>query len=271
MEKASVDVPVDASQRWNLTDDAVRVRSTLTNAASEQAAPMPQSLARVSPARRWSGDAWLLLRDGGRHVPASPAAVPLPAGYGASQMGAVVRFALAPDAAMRPAVYLRGGKALIDGGESEAALGGSFRPAPDLPIAAHAEVRVTRVGGETRVRPAGFVTAGIDAMPLPLGARLRGYAQAGYVGGRDATPFVDGQAVIDRSVLTSDAGGALKLGAGAWGGAQKDAERLDIGPSASISGQVGSFPLRLSVDYRLRIAGQAEPDSGAVLTLSTGF
>lgn len=255
-------IPGDIPQQWNVTNDGFRAPS----------APTHKTPARSSPTKRWSGDAWLLLREGrGQVVPASSAAGPLPASYGASQAGAVVRFTLNPDAAMRPAVYIRASKALIEGGESEGALGGSFRPMPDLPITAHAEARVARVDGETRIRPAAFVTTGIDAMPLPLGARLRGYAQAGYVGGRDATPFVDGQAVIDRSVLASDVGGTFNLGAGAWGGAQKGAERLDIGPSVSLSGQVGAVPLRLSVDYRMRVAGQAAPDSGAVLTLSTGF
>ena len=265
-------IPGTIPQQWNVTNDGFHAPSAPAPTISGQSAPTRKTPGRPPPTKRWSGDAWLLLREGrGQVVPSSSAAGPLPASYGASQAGAVVRFTLNPDATTRPAAYMRASKALIEGGESEGALGGSFRPMPDLPITAHAEARVVRVGGETRVRPAAFVTTGIDAMPLPLGARLRGYAQAGYVGGRDATPFVDGQVVIDRSVLASDAGGTFNLGAGAWGGAQKGAERLDAGPSVSLSGQVGAVPLRLSVDYRLRVAGQAEPDSGAVLTLSTGF
>ena len=224
---------------------------------------------RQKEARRWSGDAWLLLRDGAVRTPVSPAGL-LPASYGASQAGAVLRFALAPNVEARPTAHLRVNKALIEDGESEIALGANLRPIPALPVTAHAEMRFTQISGEMLVRPAAFVTTGVDAMPVPLGARLRGYAQAGYVGGRDATAFADGQVVVDRRVFTSGTGG-LDLGAGVWGGAQRGAERLDIGPSASIAGQVGPIPLRLSMDYRLRVAGQAAPDSGAVLTLSTGF
>ncbi len=234
-----------------------------------QLAPGHDITSEQGPARRWSGDAWLLLRDGSGRAP-PPSAGPLPASYGASQAGAVLRFALVPDTPTRLTAHLRASKALIKDGESEAALGANMRPIPGVPVIAHAEVRATRIGGQTLIRPAAFVTTGVDVMPLPLGARLRGYAQAGYVGGQDATAFVDGQAVADRSVLTSGTG-SLNLGAGAWGGAQQGAERLDVGPSASITGQVGTVPLRLSVDYRLRVAGQAAPNSGAVLTLSTGF
>jgi urocanate hydratase len=96
------------------------------------------------------------------------------------------------------------------------------------------------------------------------------YAQAGYVGGRYATPFVDGQARIDRGV--ADVGPAtLRAGAGAWGGAQKGAARLDIGPSVSVSLQTGRVHSRMAVDYRIRVAGDARPATGPALTISAGF
>ncbi len=63
----------------------------------------------------------------------------------------------------------------------------------------------------------------------------------------------------------------LRAGAGAWGGAQEDAARLDIGPSASVSFQLGEGRGRLAADYRIRVAGDAEPSSGPALTLSAGF
>ena len=110
---------------------------------------------------------------------------------------------------------------------------------------------------------------------VPLGFQVRGYAQAGWVGGDYATAFVDGQIVADREVAAFDLGktrdGSLRVGGGAWGGAQRNAERLDAGPSASLVVPVADAPVRLSVDYRFRILGDAEPDSGVAVTLSTGF
>ena len=57
---------------------------------------------------------------------------------------------------------------------------------------------------------------------------------------------------------------------GDWG-AQEDAERLDIGPSAGLSFRIGAARGRVSADYRFRVAGDAEPSSGPALTLTAGF
>ena len=58
---------------------------------------------------------------------------------------------------------------------------------------------------------------------------------------------------------------------GAWGGAQDGASRLDIGPSAAVSFRLGEGRGRVAADYRIRVAGEAEPASGPALTLSAGF
>jgi len=69
----------------------------------------------------------------------------------------------------------------------------------------------------------------------------------------------------------SDAALRLSVGAGAWGGAQDDAQRFDIGPTLRLDLTVGEVPARLSLDWRERIGGQAGPDSGLAATLSTRF
>jgi hypothetical protein len=56
-----------------------------------------------------------------------------------------------------------------------------------------------------------------------------------------------------------------------WGGAQKHAERLDVGPSVAASFRIGEANSRLALDYRFRVAGNAEPMSGPALTFSAGF
>lgn len=220
------------------------------------------------PDRRWSADAWMLLRDGGIAAPATGLAR---ATYGASQLGAVVRYRLDPDSGHRPTAYLRASAALVRSHEKEAATGLSVRPVPGLPITIAAEMRVGDVGADVRVRPAVMAVTELLPKNLPQNLRAEAYAQAGYVGGRAASAFIDGQLRVDRPVARSG-GGELRIGAGAWGGAQKGASRLDLGPTAVIAAPIsdGAF-MRLALDWRLRIAGNAVPQSGPALTLSAGF
>jgi len=100
--------------------------------------------------------------------------------------------------------------------------------------------------------------------------RAEAYVQGGYVGGRFATAFVDGQGRVERTVARIGET-EVTAGAGAWGGAQKGAARLDIGPSAAVSFRLGEARGRVAADYRVRVAGDAEPRSGPALTLSAGF
>lgn len=218
-------------------------------------------------ARRWSADGWLFLRPG---APGANAPGPRFASYGASQTGAVLRYRLDPANSARPTAFVRATKALASGREAELAAGLSARPVAAVPVAAYAEVRVTRGAASTEVRPAAFVVTEIPPIDLLLGLQAEVYGAAGYVGGRFATGFVDGQARVDHAVADFDLG-RLRVGAGVWGGAQKGAARLDIGPSARVDVKVGPVPARVSVDYRLRVAGSAQPNSGVALTLSTGF
>lgn len=120
------------------------------------------------------------------------------------------------------------------------------------------------------LRPAAFLSGGVEAAPLAAGITARGYAQAGYVGGRDATAFADGSLAAEKPVWRGPHA-LLTTGGGAWGGAQRGAARLDLGPTASLRFRLGDAIARLSADYRLRVAGNAEPASGAALTLSAGF
>jgi hypothetical protein len=96
------------------------------------------------------------------------------------------------------------------------------------------------------------------------------YGQAGYVGGYAASAFADGQARITRPVAAIGSAN-IRLGAGLWGGAQKGAARVDMGPSAELVLPLGRGTAHLKADWRLRVAGQAKPGSGPTLTLSAGF
>jgi hypothetical protein len=218
-----------------------------------------------APMSRWSGDAWLLLR--------RDTTTPITSGrgsYGRSQVGGVLRYSLAPSSGHKPAAYVRISSALADPHQPEAALGITGRPIPDIPVALAVEGRVARLDGGTEVRPAAFAYSEFAPVKLPLGARGEAYIQGGYVGGRFETPFVDGQVRIDRTIVRLGPA-ELRAGGGAWGGAQKGAKRLDIGPGATVAVDLGGAPLRLSADWRFRVAGEANPSSGPALTVSTGF
>ena len=207
----------------------------------------------------------MLWREGGN----APLVAGLPS-YGRSQAGAVLRYALAEASGHLPQLYLRATSALEGARERDIAFGASAHPLPAFPLRFAAETRLSETASGTEWRAAGYAVT--ELPPLALPGRLTGeaYAQAGYVTGNAATPFVDGQARITRPVLRRD-DFRLEAGAGAWGGAQDDAQRLDIGPSAALTFRLGETQGRLSADYRFRVAGDAEPESGPTITLSAGF
>jgi len=224
---------------------------------------------RTAAARpdRWSGDAWLLVREGGRRPTLASVA---PASYGADQAGAVVRYQLAPNSALRPTAYARASRALARGGETEIASGVAVSLARGFPLRAHGELRITDSGARTDVRPAAFLVTGVPRREVTPGLEADAYLQAGYVGGEFATGFVDGRATLEAPVLRADHG-RIAAGGGIWGAAQRGVARLDVGPSASARLSTGEATLRASVDYRFRIAGEARPDNGLAVTLSASF
>ncbi|HKT85442.1 MAG TPA: hypothetical protein VJQ77_05080 [Novosphingobium sp.] len=218
--------------------------------------------------KRWSGDSWMLMRSGGGGALAAGA---LPATYGASQAGTVLRYRLATRDDHRPSAYMRVTSSLGQLRETSAALGLSARPLPKVPVVAALEGRITDQGGSRHIQPAAMAVTEFAPFELPLGMRGEAYAQAGYVGGTFATPFADGQFRLDRPLLSY---GALqaRLGAGVWGGAQKGAGRLDFGPTAAVSMPLGRRIFgRMALDWRFRVLGNAQPQSGPALTLSAGF
>ena len=216
--------------------------------------------------RRWSLDAWVFARQDADLAGFGPR----PGTLGASQAGYVARFNLTPNSRHALSLYTRFSKALIDGGETETAIGAQVRPYGPLPVTLHAEARATRVGSRSFIRPAAFLTTGFYDVGLPFDFTGRGYAQGGYVGGDFATGFFDAQLLAERRV-TQWGGLDMRLGAGTWGSAQQGAHRIDVGPLLSYGFELGDKPMRLQADYRWRVAGEASPGDGAAVTLSTSF
>ncbi|MEM9257877.1 MAG: hypothetical protein AAGA91_20770 [Pseudomonadota bacterium] len=249
----------------------------VTNPPPFAAQPLPVSRPAVD---RWSLDVYGFYRQGSSALSVTQGRLPI---YGASQVGANLQWRARPSSSHDPRLFARAYHALVSGGETEVAAGVSARPIGALPIRAFGEVRLTRnpantddgIAAKTDVRPAAYAATEIPPIKLPLGATLEAYAAGGYVGGNASTYFVDGQAAVTRQLLRlgrpGSSSAALSVGGGVWGGAQEDANRLDVGPTVRVDMNIGEVPARLSVDYREQVAGDAEPDSGVAATLSTRF
>jgi hypothetical protein len=222
--------------------------------------------------RRWSVDAWAFWRQGSDSAPISQGRVPI---YGASQVGGVLQYRLAPQSGHDPRLFARAYRSLVRRGESEVSLGASARPLARVPIRVAAEVRYTDAAFTTEWRPAVFAVTELPPLALPYGVQAEAYAQGGWVGGQSETPFADAQASVTRDLglvaRRTDNRLRLSLGAGAWGGVQRDAERIDVGPTLRLDAKLGGVPARLTVDWRERVAGGAGPESGVAATLSTHF
>ena len=235
--------------------------------ANDRAAALPR--ARQLPAiKRWRVDGWSAWRQGAGSSFVVPGQ-PLAAGYGGSQAGILARLTLG-SSVLRPQAYLRAVWAPQRPRQGDLSLGVGLKPLERLPLRLQAEARITQSAGVTAVRPSVLAVTELPVLNLPLGLQAEGYGQAGWIGGRHSTGFADGQVRVDRTVI-ADGDAKVRLGLGAWGGAQRFAERLDVGPTVTLDLRESAYPARLSVDYRYQVAGDARPGSGIAVTLSTGF
>ena len=225
-----------------------------------------------SAADRWALDVFAYYRAGSGSLSPSQGRVPV---YGASQIAANLHYRIAPRSGHDPRGFVRAYRALVADPESEIAAGLSARPLGNVPVRLAGELRGTRGTGGTDIRPAGYAVTELAPQKLPLGFSIETYAAAGYVGGEADTYFVDGQTSLARELVSLDGPGEqpmrLSLGGAAWGGAQEDAKRLDLGPTMRLDLSLGEVPARVSVDWRQRVAGDAAPDSGVAATVSTRF
>jgi len=207
-----------------------------------------------SPAGRWSGSAWLLLRDDPGGASLAPGGT-----LGGSQIGARLSYRIGGGLALSGRFYLPVRRT----GEAEVAAGLDWRPSARLPVHLLAERRQD-AGGAGRSAFALTLYGGASGR-LPGGLRAEGYGQAGAVGIRSRDLFADGSVRVGLPV------GPIEIGGGAWGAAQPGAARLDAGPIVSYRLPVRRANLRLQADWRFRIAGDAAPGSGPALTLAADF
>jgi hypothetical protein len=204
---------------------------------------------------RWSVSAWTLVRRGeGRQL--------APGGtLGGSQAGARMTYRL------RDRLFLSGRfyTPLNDSAGAEAALGVEWQPLRTLPVRLLAERRQA-VGRDGRSAFALLAHGGVSEQPLVGPVMLDAYVQAGMVGLKSRDGFADGAARLAVPVA-----GDVSVGLGAWGAVQPGVSRLDVGPHASYRLPAFGDRIRVSAEWRVRVAGDARPGSGPALTLSTDF
>lgn len=234
-------------------------------------APSLRGRAVSTKGERWTFDQWLLMRAGSGVAATAPGA----ASYGASQAGAIARFRLGSGKSHDGFAYVRTSLAINSpDNDKELAVGIGLRPVRRVPLRLMAEVRAyDSSNSEVRLRPVVTVVTELPRQNLPAGFRAEVYGQAGYAGGVGPTAFFDAQAVVDRSV-SSVAGvkREVRLGAGVWAGGQKGAVRLDVGPHVTVPLDLGEgLASRIALDWRLRVAGNANPASGPALTIASSF
>jgi hypothetical protein len=214
-----------------------------------------------APQDRWAISGWLLWRQG------SGAAASAPIGrLGGSQAGARIDFDLMPGSPMRLAAYGRVSAALDRPHAPEGAAGIGWQPSRSVPITIAAERRIA-LGEGARDATALFAAGGFGPTDIAPAIVVEGYAQAGVVGLRSRDGFVDGKTSLSYR-LPAD---GVRAGLALSGGAQPGLARLDIGPEVQLPINVADGALRLTAEWRQRIAGNAAPGSGLTLTIAASF
>jgi hypothetical protein len=211
----------------------------------------------AAPPQRWSGSAWALMR--GDSAPSLASGGQL----GGSQIGMRLFYAPGPQGL---AITARVSAPLNQPNGREAAIGLALK-GRNVGLIAEQRFSLDKGGGNA---PAIFAYGGVSDVKLGSGIKLDGYVQAGVVGIKNPDVFIDGAIRVERPVLTAEKA-SLSIGAGAWGGAQPDAARLDIGPQVVARLNVGETNLHVSAEWRQRIAGNAAPASGPSVTVGFDF
>ncbi len=232
--------------------DAVRLFDAALTGDDPRAATWRRQ--RDGLTRHWSAATYSILRARSDEA----ATVPV---LGGGQSGAAIAFTPDPLSRRPLAATLRGSSAHDDGGRSAfVALGLQWRPFARVTLAAE---RLVAVGPSARGQWALRLAAGDDRHFGWL--HLTSYAEGGIIA---AAPYA---AVQAHAAVSLDLGRVrLEPGVGGWASAQHDratVDRVDLGPG--VVARAG--PLAVAADYRFRVAGNAAPASGPVLTLSAAF
>lgn len=249
--------PIPALDEWPLS----RLASSSLGARRSSVIGAGQSVPAPSVRNgidRLQLSTWALLRSQQAGVAGSQ---PLASGgsLGASQAGARLTYNFTRQIA---ATFRSSSNVGRRGGE--VAAGVRIQPLAGVPVWLNAErrQRVGRYGGG-RSAFALFFESGVYDRAMPFHFLLDGYVQGGVVGLRRRDRFIDGGLTLTQPVYRQ-----FSAGAGVWGGAQPGLYRVDAGPRVTIRVRPN---LKVHVDYRQRLAGNATPGSGPAITLAGDF
>ncbi len=247
--------------------------SARTGTPSQTSLPMPSRSPDASPgsvlhSRRFpnlSISAWAIFRPAGSGLNLATNGQ-----LGASQAGVRVQQPLLHIGPRLPIAFnLRVSAPLDQKLGREAGIGLATRPVKQVPVELILERRVALDRGG-RNAFAVIAAGGFNDKRLVNKVSLSGYAQTGIVGFVRGDGFVDGALQIERALLNQNHT-ELRLGAGFWGAAQPGVARIDVGPILAVKQRLGPASLRISAEYRWRVAGQARPASGPALSIGTDF
>lgn len=214
--------------------------------------------------RRWSGWAYVYLRDSG--LGGSTAAPILGGGQSAAQLA----YGIDPLAARPLSIHARIAAANSEPDSAQLAAGVSWRAIPALSLAVE---RLVPVGDSSRAAWNLRVAGGYDR-PAPTRRQwhdLSIYGELGIVGLHSRDLY--GAGIVRVGERFAVGRNSLMAGAGAWASVQRadsTVSRLEAGPSFRFH-LSSPAPLDVIADYRIHVAGNAKPGSGPVLTIVTGF
>jgi hypothetical protein len=213
---------------------------------------------RRTPQQLLNGGAWIVWRP-------DAAGQPLGAGgqLGGSQVGARLLLPFALKDRLR--LSLRAYAPLAQMAAYEVAPGISIHPFPKIPVELIVEQRL-RGGAQVKDATSLFIAGGSSVQKPGNAWRTDVYGQAGMVGLDHPLLFADGTATVRKSIE-----GRHAIGIGLWGGIQPGLKRLDVGPSATTMIGPPALNIRLSLDWRVRIAGDARPGSGIAISVAKDF
>lgn len=243
--------------QWPLSRIAATSMPPLRSEVTAPAQSLPAKLKR-SGIDRLQLTAWALLR-GQQGAVVGPTSLANGGSLGGSQAGArlTYNFTRQIAAALRTSsdVGRRGG---------EVAAGVRVQPLRGIPLWLTAERR-QRIGryGDGRNAFALFFESGLYDRAMPWRLKLDAYLQGGVVGLHSRDKFIDGGLAVTRPVYRQ-----FSAGLGVWGGAQPGVYRVDAGPRVTMRVRNN---LKVHVDWRQRLAGNAAPSSGPAITLAGDF
>ena len=247
--------PTDRADNWQ----ASRLVSGAMPAQSRVTEPMQSTAPAVVAERldRIQLTMWAMLR--GQQQVVGSTSLASAGQIGGSQAGARLFYNFTPGIA---AVLRSSSQVNRQGGEVAAGI--RLHPLRSVPVWINAERRIQlgRYGGG-RDAFAVFVEGGIYDRPMPWEFTLDGYLQAGMVGLQSRDLFADGGVTFTRPAYRQ-----FSAGLGVWGGVQPGLYRIDAGPRVTMKVRRN---VRVHVDWRQRVAGNAQPGSGPVLTLAGDF